>query len=81
MIKCLLSECPLDFSISGSTCYYVSSYQVDWDSAHTECENMGGQLAIIKSQDKQTEIEFYLENIADTPGKLQIILFNIIILR
>ena len=36
---------------------------------------MGGQLAIIKTEEKQTEIVFYLENIADTPGKLHPLIY------
>ncbi len=42
-------------------CYFVSDYiMYSWDEARSKCQELGGQLTIIKTAQKQAGIEEYL---------------------
>ena len=47
------SECPQDWVLHGNSCYHViDTPTLKWSDARTTCQNLGGDLAIIRSQDE-----------------------------
>ncbi|XP_076842198.1 C-type lectin domain family 10 member A-like isoform X2 [Brachyhypopomus gauderio] len=45
--------CPLQWTLYSSYCYYFSDYGVSWHRARDECENMKGQLLVLKSSEEK----------------------------
>ncbi len=52
--------CPPEFVQSGSSCLYLSDYTLDWDASRIKCEELGGRLAVIDTQQKQQDMEEYM---------------------
>ena len=45
--------CPQDWVLHGNSCYHViDTPTLKWSDARTTCQNLGGDLAIIRSQDE-----------------------------
>ena len=62
--------CPQDWVLHGNSCYnVVDTPNVEWSDARTTCQNLGGDLSIIRSQNennftlellkKQKTVTFY----------------------
>ena len=50
-------ECPQDWILHGNSCYHViDTPTLNWSDARTTCQNLGGDLAIIRSQDENNFI-------------------------
>ena len=48
-------DCPEDWVLHGNSCYNVIDTPTDkWSDARTTCQNLGGDLAIIRSQDENS---------------------------
>ena len=45
--------CPQGWVLHGNSCYHViDTPTLNWSDARTTCQNLGGDLAIIRSQDE-----------------------------
>ena len=50
-------ECPQDWALHGNSCYHViDTPTLNWSDARTTCQNLGGDLAIIRSEDENNFI-------------------------
>ena len=58
---CTFTGCPEGFIQSGSSCFWVSDYALEWPEARIACEDMNAQLALIKTAEKQDEMESFFE--------------------
>ena len=55
--------CPQDWVRHGNSCYHViDTPTANWSDARTTCQNQGGDLAIIRSQDENNFILELLNN-------------------
>ena len=55
--------CPQDWVLYGNSCYHVKDTPtLKWSDARTTCQNLGGDLAIIRSQDENNFILELLYN-------------------
>ena len=50
-------DCPQDWVLHGNSCYHViDTPTLNWNDARTTCQNLGVDLAIIRSQDENNFI-------------------------
>ncbi|XP_067047235.1 C-type lectin domain family 4 member E-like [Acropora muricata] len=59
--------CPPGFVIHGESCYYVASpsFASTWDNSRRHCQNLGADLAVIKSEDENQFFYHLLRNTSD----------------
>ena len=61
MNKYHVVDCSAPFSVSGTSCFYVPGGAYTWDDCRTQCQALGGDLAMIKTAAKQQEAREYLD--------------------
>ncbi len=55
--------CSAPFSIRGTSCLYVTSDGYSWDAGRTECQSLGGDMAMLKTGVKHQEAIDYLDEV------------------
>ncbi|XP_029183713.1 uncharacterized protein LOC114951743 isoform X2 [Acropora millepora] len=65
---CEMDTCPAGFLIHGKSCYYVAdtSSASTWNKSRIFCQNLGADLAVIKSEEENKFVSDLLRN---TSGK------------
>jgi len=58
--------CPAGFVVHGESCYYVAntSSASTWNKSRIFCQNLGADLAVIKSEDENQFVSHLLRNIS-----------------
>ena len=54
------SACIAPFPAHDGSCFYVSTGRVNWETAKTKCENIGGHLVMIKCAEQQQKVVDFL---------------------
>uniref|UniRef100_A0A3Q2QI44 CD209 antigen-like protein E n=1 Tax=Fundulus heteroclitus TaxID=8078 RepID=A0A3Q2QI44_FUNHE len=53
--------CPAGWSMSGSSCYLLSTNTGSWDEGREDCENRGGDLVVIDNSEEQRFISTFTD--------------------
>ncbi|KAK2560026.1 Ladderlectin [Acropora cervicornis] len=61
------NTCPSGFMVHGESCYYVAnaSSASTWTNSRRFCQNLGAELAMIKSNDEDQFVYYLLRNTSD----------------
>ena len=52
--------CIAPFKAQDGSCFYVSTELVQWETAKTRCEDIGGHLVMIKCAEQQQKVVKFL---------------------
>lgn len=58
----ITARCRQYFTASGDTCYHFSTVEKGWTEAYFKCQDIGGNLVAIESQEEQQTLENIIKN-------------------
>ncbi len=59
----LILGCGTPFAMFGTSCFYATPEKFNWQDGRNKCKNLGGDLAMIKTSEKQHKAKEYLDYI------------------
>ncbi len=55
--------CKAPFSLHGTSCFYATPDKYTWQDGRGKCQSLAGDLAMIKTAEKQQEAKEYINEI------------------